>query len=92
MGPYAAQYVPYVVAYSCIVPIDDTGLEARTEVNEEMAAQVSSMPSVQITKSSSAKSSALPVSYLVLCNKRFFYSLCGGVCFGPWNNVLYFSL
>jgi chaperonin cofactor prefoldin len=35
-------------------------LEARTEVNEEMAAQVSSMPSVQMTKSISAKSSALP--------------------------------
>jgi len=39
------------------------GLEARTEVSEEKAAQVSSMPSVQITKSISAKSSALPVSF-----------------------------
>lgn len=64
MGPDVAPYVIFVAAYSFAVPIDDTGLEARTEVNEEMAAQVSSMPSVQMTKSISAKSSALPVSDL----------------------------
>lgn len=67
MGPHVAPYVTFVAAYSLAVPIDNTGLEARTEVNEEMAAQVSSMPSVQMTKSSSAMSSALPVSV------QFFY-------------------